>query len=204
MDSIKLPLGTKDLRIRHAKAIGASRFEGQITEQIMIEFLSDFTGLSVNKIQYGFDLRQIIKQFEHILDLYNGLKLDGKPPSSITLEGQHFDLIDFWKVASGWHMDNSKMDYAKDPVKLACMCYVPKGTKYGTMDENDNLVYPSESRRELFEAEFPLEAYVNLSAFFLLKLNSSMIEYNLRKKMTKKMQKILSKVGLTGRIQSTT
>jgi len=48
------------------------------------------------------------------------------------------------------------------------------------MDEHDNLLYPVKDRYKDFEEHFNLEDFVNLNAFFLLKLKKSLRLYILR------------------------
>jgi hypothetical protein len=86
-------------------------------------------------------------------------------------------------------------DFEKDPVRLACMCYIPKGTVYGEMDDAENVLHPIQSRHEAFSEEFPLMLYLRLHAFFLLKYRKSASAFMVSQRVNQKLSKALSMIG---------
>jgi hypothetical protein len=114
------------------------------------------------------------KLYRVALGSFVGFRLNDHPPKEIVLDGKAFELIDPNKVASGWHIDFSNIDYEKDPVKAACMFYYPKGHKYGEVDENKNLINPIVDRYDTMRDHLPLQAFLEASAFFLKKSVKSM------------------------------
>lgn len=153
-----------------------------------ITILNRFTGISKPRL-YTVDIPGIDQAFEHLMRIIASVDLNAPVMDEITLDGKTFVRIDPEKAPSGWHADYHKSDFQKDPVRLACMCYIPKGTFYGQLDQHDNLVYPIHSRYDLFAKEFPLEAYITMNAFFLSKFVQLMNAYTGRQKKTARKEK---------------
>ena len=101
----------------------------------------------------------------------SNMDVTSKLPESITLKGQRFCLVDPGKVGIGWHIDwNSsakQKTIEKDPVRLACLFYLPEGYNYSDVDANGNITHPIASRYELFKEEFPLDLFIRCTNFFL-------------------------------------
>jgi hypothetical protein len=187
---IKLPKSTKDLRIKHLKALMNPTYEGDLTLMQVNEFMAEFTGEHLNDILI-IDAHDIIKMYHHVKDLYSDIRIN-KPPQEVTLNGLVYELINPHKVGSGWHMDWGKGDINKDPVWMACLFYYPKGVRYGTTDENKNLLYPIKDRYNIFERELPLQTFLEASGFFLLKMEQSTRLSMEKQKVMEKTIKVLS------------
>jgi hypothetical protein len=169
---IKLPKDKTGLRIKHLPVLCDERLSADVpTMSLKIDVLHKFTELpkpSIHRIN-GEDLSKL---FAHLMTIIASIDRDAMPPKSITLEGQEFVLVDFEKVGSGWHADVEESNFDIDPVRLACICYIPKGTFYGEVDQNQNLIYPIASRWQLFHDHFPLETFIQLNAFFFAQIQS--------------------------------
>jgi hypothetical protein len=190
---IRLPKNTEDLRIKHLKALMNPSYNEDLTLMQVNEFMAEFTGEHINDILV-IDAHDIIKMYHHVKEIYSEIKVN-KPPQLITLGGIEYELINPHKVGSGWHMDWSKGDINKDPVWLACLFYYPKGVKYGTTDENKNLLYPIKDRYNIFERELSLQTFLEASAFFLTKIEQSTRLSMARQKTTERTVKLLTSLG---------
>lgn len=171
---IKLPKDKTGLRIKHLPVLCDERLSAEVaTMSLKIDVLHKFTGLPKPNLHVinGADLSKL---FAHLMTIIASINRDALPPKEITLDGQEFTLVDFEKVGSCWHADVEESNFDIDPVRLACICYIPKGTFYGEIDQNQNLLYPIASRWQLFHDHFELETFIQLNAFFLRKFNLSM------------------------------
>lgn len=173
---IKLPKSSKDLRIKHLKTIQSDKYAGKLDLNLMVEFIADFTGIKKAKLM-RIDTGDIIKMSNHISNLYADFDVNSKPPKEITINGKVYEMVNPEKVGVGWHIDWSGMDIEKDPVRMACLMYFPKGAIYGDTDENDNLINPIKDRYNDFENHFPLQTFLEASDFFLKRFVQSAKRY---------------------------
>lgn len=193
---IKLPKDKHALRIRHLNAFVDERLSSDVaTTSLKVDVLHKFTGISKPRL-YQVLPNDLTKLFKHLISIFVSIDETKAPPKEIEVGGQKFVLVDFEKAPSCWHADNEESDYVIDPVRLACICYIPKGSFYGQLDQHDNMVYPIRSRHELFTEEFPLEVYCQLSAFFLRKFNKSMSVFTA--KWTKKIRRQKRRASFIG------
>lgn len=187
--SFSIPKTTKDLRIRHLKALTNSTYENELSLEEVAQFMADFTGEHINDIRM-LDAKDLINMYVHVKTIYSDIRIN-TPVKEVILGGMTYELIDPHKVASGWHMDFSKGDISKDPVWMACLFYYPKGVKYGQTDDNKNLLYPVKDRYNIFEREMELQTFLDASAFFLTKIEKSIKQSMVTQKATEKVVKIL-------------
>lgn len=173
---IKLPKSSKDLRIKHLKPIQSDKYLGQLDLPLMVEFISDFTGVSKNKLM-RIDYKDIVKMTAHINGLYANFDVNKRPPKEITINGKEYEMVNPEKIGVGWHMDWSHLDIEADPVRMACLMYYPKGAIYGDVDEYDNLLNPIKDRYNDFENHFPLQTFLEASDFFLERFVQSAKRY---------------------------
>jgi hypothetical protein len=186
---IKLPKTINDLRIRHLKAFSDEHFKVEnISLNDKVIFLANITLVSVPKL-LSVDYRDIEKMFSHCMSLFDNYKVNGSPKEFITVNNIDYQLVDQRKVGIGYHIDVEKSDFVNDPVRLACINYIPKGTIYGCMDENENMLYPISSRYEDFKEHFKMTDFVELQGFFLLKDVRLMSNYMERLKLKKRIKK---------------
>lgn len=170
---IKIP-ATKDLRIKHLPLITDARMMDEFPSgEWMVDAIHIATGVEKWKIR-TFKVSEIIEMYNLIINSVSDMKFDKNPDKEIVIGGVTYELINPEKAPIGWHADCTESDFESDKVRLACICYIPKGTTYGEMDANDNLIYPIRDRHDAFAKEFPLEQYVRLHAFFLRKFNALM------------------------------
>jgi hypothetical protein len=186
---IKLPKTINDLRIRHLKAFSDEHFKVEnISLNDKVIFLANITLVSVPKL-LSIDYRDIEKMFSHCMSLFDNYKVNGSPKEFITVNNIDYQLVDQRKVGIGYHIDVEKSDFVNDPVRLACINYIPKGTIYGCMDENENMLYPISSRYEDFKEHFKMTDFVELQGFFLLKDVRLMSNYMESLKLKKRIKK---------------
>jgi hypothetical protein len=169
---VKIPTSAKGLRIRHFNSMSMLPEEGFDNAQDGLVFLSDFLGLRYNQV-LDFTKKDVEKMLEACIKAFTGLDLISEVPKELILDGQKFYLVDPDKVGIGWHIDFSKQDIVKAPVRLACLFYLPEGFNYSDVDVNGNITQPIDSRVALFEEHFPLELFIRAAGFFLKKLLES-------------------------------
>lgn len=194
---IKLPKDKAGLRIKHLPVLYDERLSAEVpTMSLKIDVLHKFTGLPKPTI-HQINGEDVSKMFTHLLTIIASMDRDSLPPKEIVIDGQAFTLVDFEKVGSGFHADVESSDFEIDPVRLACICYIPKGTFYGEIDAQKNLLYPIADRWQLFHDHFPLETFLQLNAFFLRKFNRSMNAFikRARKRIRKERRKAVM-IGL--------
>lgn len=189
---IKLPKTINDLRIRHLKAFSDEHFKVEnISLNDKVVFLANITLVSVPKL-LTVDYRDIEKMFSHCMSLFDNYKVNGSPKEFITVNNIDYQLVDQRKVGIGYHIDVENSDFVNDPVRLACINYIPKGTIYGCMDENENLIHPISSRYEDFKEHFKMIDFVELQGFFLLRdvrlMNNYMESLKLKERIRKKLK----------------
>lgn len=168
MTEYRMPNGAKELRIKHFGSMAVLPSNGFQSDRDKILFLSEFTGLPYNKI-LDFTVGDIQKMVLLATKGIAQMNLAAPLPKTIVLKGQRFNLVDPDKIGIGWHIDYQNSSIKKDPVKLACLFYVPEGFNYSDVDENGNLTHPRDARYDLFADEFPLDLFIRCASFFLRK-----------------------------------
>lgn len=163
---IKLPKTHKDLRIKHLKPIQSDKYAGTMDLNLMVEFVSDFTGIKKAKLM-SIDVKDIAKLSNHIASLYASMPVVKHPSKEITINGKIYELVNPEKIGVGWHIDWANGDITKDPVRMSCLMYYPKGAVYGEVDSYDNLINPIKDRYNDFENHLPLSTFLSASNFFL-------------------------------------
>jgi hypothetical protein len=192
---IKLPKTINDFRIGHLKAFSDESFkDGNITLNTKVLFLANITLVSVAKLM-TVDVNDINTMFDYCINLFSEFKMSGKPPKEIEIEGQIFTFVDPKQAPIGFHIDCQHSDFVKDPVLLACTCYIPKGTNYGQLDIHENILYPRSSRYELFKNHFKMVDFIELNGFFLKKYVELIDSYTESQRIKKK----LSRINLLGK-----
>lgn len=194
MIEVTLPRGPKELRIRHFKSMAVVPQEDKgMDEQTQILFLADFLGIKYNQV-LDFTTKDIRKMVSLAMSALSKMDLTSKIPETITLGGKKFYKADPSKVGIGWHIDFRACNIQKDPVRLACLYYLPEGYNYSDVDANGNITHPIDSRYDLFEAEFPLDLFIRSSDFFLRQSLRSMKRSMVLKIATSKAKKKTSLV----------
>ena len=166
--NVKAPKRVGDLRIQHLKALEFSNGKiGKMKIDHIIEFLSLVTSATKNELKQ-INLEDLKDILEHVVKIFTDYKVR-TPEKNIQIEGKEYELIDPKKVGVGWHIDVENSDFEKDPPRLAALMYIEKGTKYGTLDENGNMIYSNQERQKIFERSMPLNCYLDIVSFFLRK-----------------------------------
>jgi hypothetical protein len=166
MIEARIPTSAKALRIRHFASMAMAPEQDFQTDQDSLLFLAEFTGLGYNRM-LDFTIEDVRKMRTVAMTALASMDLVSELPKTITLQGQTFYLVDPEKVGIGWHIDFNNSSIKKDPVRLACLFYLPEGFNYSDVDENGNIKFPIASRHALFAEEFPLDLFIRCSNFFL-------------------------------------
>ena len=187
---IKLPKSINDLRIRHIAALTDESFKpDNITLNSMCIFVSNVTLININEVR-RFDLDDLKKIFFHFMEMFNGYSVTGKPRKEIEVNGKLYELVDPNKAPIGYHIDCEGSDFEKDPVRLACINYIPKGTNYGDLDQNKNMIHPIAERYEDFKQHFQMTDYLELNGFFLLRYFRLINKFMEKQKVINQLKKI--------------
>jgi len=165
---IKAPASLKDLRIHNLKALTYPQYNiNKMKIEDIIEFLSLVTSATKNELR-KIKLEDLKDILLHIVSIFSQYKIQ-HPEKRILIEGKEFDLIDPKKVGVGWHIDISNSDFEKDPGRLAALMYIERGSNYGDLDDNGNMIYSNQEREKMFLRSMPLNTYLDLVSFFLRK-----------------------------------
>ena len=190
------------LRIKHVKAL--HELHDYDKEQPFRHYCKVVAILSGRSMQYLYtrcDARDIVDAYNAAMKVFeqfnNELARNHKKPlpQEINIGAKDYELVNLDRPNVSFIIDSDMSDFEKDPVRLACMCYIPKGTVYGEMDDAENVLHPIQSRHEAFSEEFPLMLYLRLHAFFLLRYKKSASVYTVSQKVTRSLNKAPSMIG---------
>lgn len=230
---VKLPETKDDLRLKHMDALAYlhSQSAQLLTVHQKVRFVALALGMSQVKVS-TFDLGELNQIVKHFVSLLAHIDVKSEAPQKITLDGRKLQLVDIVKAPGGFYMDAATLIYKNkaleefhkmsvkekllaaskvkpvelrdiDPVKLAAICYIPEGTKYGELDEHENMLHPLASRLDLMRDELPLETYLQLSDFFLRKWTMCKKSFIQRLKREMKRRRLRMFLPSSGSISST-
>lgn len=165
---IKAPKSLNDLRIQHLEALTNDKFkQNNLNLEDILKFISIVTTATLNELK-KVNLSELKEVYSHCIGIFSEYKIT-EPQQEIELLGVTYELINPKKVGVGWHIDVSNSDIKKEPARLAALMYIEKGTNYGDLDQNGNMVHSNQDRQKIFEKHLPLPIYLNLVSFFLRK-----------------------------------
>jgi len=172
---IKAPKTINDLRICHLKGLINEKFydvdeDLPFNEKINIkmDFIAGVCQVSRGLIA-TIDLEDLNKLYNHCAGLFENIDFKKAPPKEIIIKDKCYTIVNPDRVSTGWHADWSATNVEKDPVRVACLMYIPKGANYSEVDETGNLKDRIADRYKDFEDEFPLLTFMQASSFFLQK-----------------------------------
>jgi hypothetical protein len=190
------------LRINHVKALHElSNYDEKDPFRHYCKVVSILSGRSMQYLYTRCDARDIISAYNTAIKVFDQLniklaKVHKKPlPKEIEVNGNQYELVNLDRPNVSFIIDSDMSDFEKDPVRLACMCYIPKGTVYGEMNDAEDVLHPISSRWEDFNKHFDLLLYLRLHAFFLRKYHKSVSVYMVSQKVTRNLNKALSMIG---------
>lgn len=163
----------KKMRIRQLKAVSLAPVKGFNRIEEALYFLAEFTGLKHHQL-LDFKIEDIKTMVVKALEAVASLDLTSALPQTIKIEGTKYCLVDPDKVGIGWHIDFKSCNIEKNPVRMACLFYLPEGFNYSDVDENGNIKYPIDSRHDVFDKHFPLDLFLRCCDFFLQRSLHSM------------------------------
>jgi hypothetical protein len=190
------------LRIKHIKALHELHdYDKDQPFRHYCKVVSILSGRSMQYLYTRVDARDIVDAYNAAMRVFEQFhnelaKNHHKPlPSEINIGGKDYELVNLDRPNVSFIIDSDMSDFEKDPVRLACMCYIPKGTVYGEMDDAENVLHPIQSRHEDFAEDFPLMLYLRLHAFFLLKYRKSASAFMVSQRVNQKLSKARSMIG---------
>lgn len=190
---LKAPKRLKDLRFKHLEAyqMQPTTKGDYVDVKSVVKFVAAFLGVQPVVI-HPLDYDDVMKFYNHCIKLFLGFGLQ-KPPKEINVNGVDYQLVNLDRPPVGFIADVDCSDFEADPVRLACICYIPKGSSYGDVDKNDNLLHPIASRYDDFKQHFPLEVYLYLSGFFLQKFVKSANKYTAIMRVRRRVKRLFRK-----------
>jgi hypothetical protein len=163
--------------------------------------VSILSGRSLQYIYTRCDARDVLTTYNGAIKVFDQLsnelaKEHKKPlPKEIEVNGKQYELVNLDRPNVSFIIDSDMSDFEKDPVRMACMCYIPKGTVYGEMNDAEDVLHPISSRWDDFNDHFDLLLYLRLHAFFLLRYQKSASVYMATRKLKASLNKALSMIG---------
>jgi hypothetical protein len=155
-----------DLRIEHLEALTNPKFTTwNLDLKDIIDFLSVLTSGTVNELK-KVNISELKDIYVHCVGLFKDYKVTD-PEKEIDVLGQKYELVDPKKIGVGWHIDVSNSDMQTNPARLVALMYIEKGTNYGDLDQNGNMIYSNQEREKIFKQHLPLPIYLNVVSFFL-------------------------------------
>jgi hypothetical protein len=192
---LKTPKRLSDMRFKHLSAYTNKTWVDRASTpdvHIVVQFVSDFFGIMPQVVK-TFDWDDLKKIYSHCVSEFSKAQFR-PPPKSITVNGKQYDLANLKKPPAGWVADADLSDFMADPVRLACICYIPAGTKYGAIDEHHNLLHPISERHKEFTEHFPLDVYLPLAGFFLRAFVTSAEKSMVKAKATMKAKRLKARL----------
>jgi hypothetical protein len=183
---VAIPKRGEDLRMKHLASLEVLNDEQDVHG---LHFLSSFTGVSYSQM-CNFTPRQIKQMLSAATSAVADLNTSTEH-KHITLGNKTCYRVDPEKVGIGWHIDFAA---TTDPLRRACLYYLPEGYNYSDADENGNLKHTIAASIDLFRAHLPLEVYLSASVFFLTKSTKSTNRQVLKLKTKNQIQKVIQKV----------
>jgi hypothetical protein len=200
---LNIPMKVDQLRIKHLKVVDLIReWDGVMSNEFICRVVAVAASKRLTWVTNKADLRDISKAFNYVVKSINSLNemtathLDKKPPKEVTIKGTVYELVNLDRPNMSFIIDVDRSDFIKDPVRLAAMCYIPKGTTYGEMDDGENLLNPISDRYEDFAEEFRLVDFILLNGFFLRRFRQLGNAYILRQKVKNNLRKVQRMIGL--------
>jgi hypothetical protein len=190
------------LRIKHVKALHELHdYDKDQPFRHYCKVVSILSGRSMQYLYTRCDARDIVDAYNAAMKVFeqfnNELARNHKKPlpQEIVVNGKDYELVNLDRPNVSFIIDSDMSDFEKDPVRMACMCYIPKGTVYGEMDDAEDVLHPISSRWDDFNEHFDLLLYLRLHAFFLLRYKKSASVYMATRKLKASLNKALSMIG---------
>lgn len=187
---INIPANVSEYRIKHFK--GVEMYHNiedldYVKLKTKLEICQELTGVPLSELR-KYTLQSINDLFNTITQSLSRYK-QRPVPTEVKYGDQIYTFIaqDFGKVPVGWVIDVSVSDFKKYPSKMAAMCYIEKGMAYGETDANGNITNPNDARMEVFEANMPLDRFIDLSGFFL-KVSEQLTLFSMGSERQKRME----------------
>lgn len=166
--SIKVPKNIKDLKIRHVDIFNELEESEYTSINDKVKVVSRFSGVPINDIK-NYNANDIRKVFDLIVKCFSTYKQNSLP-EFLEYENVIYEKVkEFSRMPIGWYIDLDVADVESNPSLLASFCYIEKGFDYASKDKHKNIKNPLFKRAEVFERNMPLNLYLDIAGFFLLK-----------------------------------
>lgn len=173
--NIKIPTKISRLKLRHVEAFNL--LEGkEIRVSDKIKVISILTGISEDKLK-RYEWKGLRETFNKIVECFNTYEQQ-ELPLSLTYGGVKYNLVEQMdKMPTGWFIDADTANLEVNPEYLASLCYIEDGMSYAEKDKHNNIKNPLKDRAEVFKNNMPLDTFLDLTGFFLLRHKQYKIAY---------------------------
>jgi hypothetical protein len=126
-----------------------------------VRHVSYYSGMGIDELAEC-KPRDINKAFDHLMSCISQYS-PKQPPKEITIKNTTYVFIDIDKQNANWLIDFevSQEDFDTKPERMAALCYIEKGKKYGEVKLTE--------REAILKEDCPAFVYLDLCAFFLNK-----------------------------------
>jgi hypothetical protein len=188
MFTLNIPTTMNALMAWHIPIFTQEKYKvDKFSPSLIFEFVAEMAGLKLRDIE-DCDARDIAHGFTLIqkamaeLNTTAAVMSNNNPPKQIKIDGHEFQLVDLSRPSVGFVVDYAAMSGKIDALRLAAMCYIPKGSVYGETKEHEIIKHPIDERIELFRKHYTALDYMVLNTFFLRSFKSLATSQSLKKK----------------------
>ncbi len=171
---IKIPANLDNWNVRQvSKVIDYLNAENDTEKHVIVkmcELISCVTGHSVEQL-----LRCDVNALKEVFQVIQKQLPEKfvKPPNYVTIENQKYffnqDIGSLdWSAMRFMDADNNSIDVSTKPERLAAICYIEDGKKYGYPPEEGGCM-ELDKRADIMLKHFKGSDFFNLQAFFLRK-----------------------------------
>jgi hypothetical protein len=178
----------RKLGIKHVKAFNHIYDKDYVGIKDKIKVVSLFAGVHED-VLVKYNANDIQEAYIKILDKFNKYR-QKELPLTISYNGVKYNLVDeFSKIPIKWYIDVSVSYFKENPELLPAFCYIEDGFDYAHLGKHDNIDNLLKDRAKVFYDNMPLDLFLDISSFFLLKFQQYKKAYSTIQKQREKLKK---------------
>jgi hypothetical protein len=155
--SVKVPT---TLKLKHLPIL-IDLQKGGVGTVNAVNAISCVSGLPLKDV-VNFKMKDIVEIYRNIMLSVGNVKADEKLPKTIKILDTEYYLVNPIKQPLSWVIDSTALVNETNPEMLCAFMYIEKGTVYGEMDENKNIINSVYTRAAIFKEQFPINTFLNL------------------------------------------
>ena len=154
--SVKVP---KTLTLKHLPIL--KDLENGVGAVAAVNAISCVSGLPLTTV-VNFKVVDIIELYRNIMLSVATVKPVDKLPNTIKILDTEYYLVNPIKQPLSWVIDSTALVNETNPEMLCAFMYIEKGTVYGEMDDNKNIINSVYTRAAIFKEQFPINTFLSL------------------------------------------